>query len=46
MSDKCWMCGIEVYKWNDIFILYEEKLYCVECYELYTGKDIKMNCLN
>ncbi len=46
MSDCCSICGIECNKWNDIFILFKNKIYCAECYEHMTGKEIKLICLN
>jgi hypothetical protein len=46
MNDCCKICGIEVHKWNDIYILYNKELYCVECYEHITGKEVKIRCLN
>lgn len=46
MNRECKLCNIKIEDWNDIFIIYEDNVYCVECYENYTGKQIKLNCLN
>ena len=46
IKGECKLCSITLHEWNDIFIIFNKEIYCVECYENYTGKEVKLTCLN
>jgi hypothetical protein len=46
INGECKICNLNLHAWNDIFIIFNREIYCVECYERITGKQIKITNVN